>query len=459
MDTAASTFEIENIGMEEGDVIVTTTLDPKQVQLYLIPPEWSHAAGDHEAIQLDIVTSSKTPAEARLTGQIKQAQLPKVLIQLSDTLHTPGDFLKFRILLTDELNKPLPRRKHPFNLTIALQHESQHTVASWAAKLLPGDIYSGQYLFADDRDIGDWNITVTMGQQTTSKRFQVMLYSAPIHKITIKTGDLITLQDEVISINVEALYTFGKMLRGTLTVTVTGDDDRIVKRSTPIAGNKIVMIPMEAIITDRHTSATRTIHVNATVSTTNGLTQRVYSQAKSIKIYASPYKLDVLRMVDFTPGQNATLLIKASKANGNPLKELSHSKSNVSVRVKFNNEDSIITRMFVTSLDKDGTAMLSVPTDSITELLTVEVQYQDVSASITLEPAYSLQLHVLIANSKPFERNEGFKLVLVASHPMDGVLAVIRKHDGENIPLLLYCNHQNYYEHFVPLVRRDDVKR
>ncbi|XP_050072469.1 CD109 antigen-like [Anopheles maculipalpis] len=457
MDNVASTFEIENIGMEDGDLIVSTTIDPKHVQLYLIPPEWSQATS--EAIQLDIVTSSKTPEEARLTGQIKLAQQPKVLIQLSDTLHTPGDFLKFRILLTDELNKPLPSSEHPFNLTIALQHESQHTVASWDAKLVPGDIYSGQHLFADDRDIGDWNMTVTIGEQTTSKRFQVMLYSAPIHRITIQTEDMVTLQDADLTINVEAMYTFGKPLRGNLTVTVTGGDDRIVKRSSPIAGNKIVMIPMEEIITARNTAQTRIIHVNATVSTTNGITQRTYSQARSVEVYASPYKLDVLRMVDFTPGQNATLFIRLTKANGKPLIASGHRKKDVSVHVMFDNDDSVSARKFVTSLDNDGTAMLSFPTDSNAELLTVAMQYQEVSVSITLEPAYSPQLYVRMVNPKQFERTNGFKLALVSSHPMDGVLAVIRKHDGENIPILVYCNLQNYYEHFVPLIQPDDVQR
>uniref|UniRef100_A0A182YN84 Alpha-2-macroglobulin domain-containing protein n=1 Tax=Anopheles stephensi TaxID=30069 RepID=A0A182YN84_ANOST len=459
MDTTASTFEIENIGLEEGDVIVTTTVNPRHVQLYLIPPEWSYAASDREAIQLDIVTSSKTPDEARLTGQIKLAQQPKVLIQLSDTLHTPGDFLKFRIILTDEVNKPFPRSEHPFDLTIALHHESQHTVASWDSRLAPGDIYSGQHLFADDRDIGDWNLTVTIGEQTTSKRFQVMLHSAPIHKIAIKTDELITRQDTHIAIAVEASYTFGKPLRGTLTLTVSGDDDQRVERSSPIAGNKIVMIPMDEIMSSRDTSAERIIHINASVSSTNGLTQRVYSQARSIPVYPSSYKLEVLRMVDFTPGQNATLFIRVTKANGKPLKELSNSKRSVSVSVKFHNEDSIISRNFVQSLDRDGTAILSLATDSITELLTVEMQYEDVSASITLEPAYSPQIHVLVESSSQYERKEGFTLTLVSSHPMDGVLAVIRKHNGENIPILIYCELQNYHEHFVPLVRPGDVKR
>uniref|UniRef100_A0A182P1M2 Alpha-macroglobulin receptor-binding domain-containing protein n=1 Tax=Anopheles epiroticus TaxID=199890 RepID=A0A182P1M2_9DIPT len=195
MDTVPSTFEIENIGREEGDVIVSTTINPRHTQLYVIPSAWSNTAGDEEALQLDIITSSGTDEEARLTGQIQLAQQPKVLIQLSDVLHTPGDFLNYRIFLANELNQALPRTERPLNVTIALEHEWQHTVESREVVLFPGEMYSGEHLFVDDRDLGDWNLTVTVGEQTTSKQFKVILYSAPIYDIKIGTDEIVTLQN------------------------------------------------------------------------------------------------------------------------------------------------------------------------------------------------------------------------------------------------------------------------
>uniref|UniRef100_A0A182WFE4 Alpha-macroglobulin receptor-binding domain-containing protein n=1 Tax=Anopheles minimus TaxID=112268 RepID=A0A182WFE4_9DIPT len=457
MDTAVSTFEIENIGMEVGDLIVSTTVDPKHIQLYVIPQEWSSATGE-EAIQLDIVTSSRTAEEARLTGQIQLAQQPKVLIQLNDVFHAPGDYLKYRILLTDEVNKPLARTEHPVNLTIALQHEAQHTVASWDAQLYPGDIYSDQHLFVDDRDIGDWNLTVNIGHQITTKRFQVMLYSAPIHKITINKGPMNTFRDRFIEMTVEAMYTFGKPIRGVLTITLTGDANLVMERVYTIDGRKSVEIPIDQLFWDLTADKTRIVHINATVTTKNGLTQRKYHQSKSIEIYSSPYKVVAQRTVDFTPGHNATLFVRAMRANGKPLKELKF-RNNISVNVKLNNEDYIQTAQFEGVLDNDDVAVVSIPTHSSTELLEVRVLYQDVSTSITLEPDYSPQLQVHVVTSKHQKTRNGFKLSLVSSHPMDGVLTVVRKHSGENIPLYINCNLQNYYEHYVPLVRALDVKR
>uniref|UniRef100_A0A182RK30 Alpha-2-macroglobulin domain-containing protein n=1 Tax=Anopheles funestus TaxID=62324 RepID=A0A182RK30_ANOFN len=458
MDTTASTFEIENIGMEEGDVIVSTTVDPKHVQLYVIPHEWSHTI-DEEPIQLDIVTSSSTAEEARLTGQIELAQQPKVLIQLSDMFHTPGDFLKFRILLTDEVNKPLAIAKQSFNLTIVLQHEAQHMVASWDISLYPGDIYSGQHLFADDRDIGDWNITVKIGEQTTTKQFQVMLYSAPIHKITINTGEMNTFSDTDIEIIVKGTYIFGKPIEGMLTFIITENGHLLTERILPFPGVKYVDIPYYHLFGERNISKPRTILINATVVTKNGLSQRSYQQIKTVTIYSSPYDIEALRTVDFTPGQNATLFIRAMKANGKALEELKPTKNKISVSAKLDHEGGTNTLEFDQMLDNDDTAMVSIPTDSLTELLTAHVRYMDVSTSITLEPAYSQQIYVHVDKFNHRKPRDDFKLGIVSSHEMDGVLAVIHKHTGENIPLFINCDRQNYHEQYVPLVRPRDVKR
>nr|XP_040236474.2 uncharacterized protein LOC120958014 [Anopheles coluzzii] len=429
MDNAPGTFEIENIGMEQGDVLVSATVDPKHVQLYVIPSEWSTTG--EEAIQLDIVTSAGQPEEARLTGQIERTAQPKVLIQLNDVFHTPGDFLKYRILLTDGLNKPLGRTKRPFNLTIVLEHDTQQTVVSRDVQLYPGEIYSGEHLFVDDRDLGNWTVAVTIGEQTTSKQFQVILYSAPVHQITIDTGELITLQDTEIAITIDAMYSFGKPIHGTLQIKVYSDEDHVVERTVSIAGRKMVQIPMQEVVPKGSPSLeTKTLHINATVTTTNGLTQRTYNQARSIPMYASPYKLQVERTVGFTPGQNATVFLKILRANGAPLNGL-----------------------------EDDTEMVSFTTDDSGEVFTANLEYRNMSASITLEPAYSPQLYVRILQPKQYRKRDAFKLAIVASYAMDGVLTIIRKHNGENVPHYIECNMQNYQELFVPTVRLQDVKR
>uniref|UniRef100_A0A182VN25 Alpha-macroglobulin receptor-binding domain-containing protein n=1 Tax=Anopheles merus TaxID=30066 RepID=A0A182VN25_ANOME len=428
MDNAPGTFEIENIGMEQGDVLVSTTVDPKHVQLYVIPSEWS-ATGE-ESIQLDIVTSAGQPEEARLTAQIERTAQPKVLIQLSDVFHTPGDFLKYRILLTDGLNKPLGRTKRPFNLTIVLEHDTQQTVVSRDVQLYPGEIYSGEHLFVDDRDLGNWTVAVTIGEQTTSKQFQVILYSAPVHQITIDTGELITLQDTEITITIDAMYSFGKPIRGTLQMKVYSDENHVVERTFPIAGRKMVQIPMQEVVRKVSSSETKTLNINATVTTTNGLTQRTYNQARAIPMYASPYKLVVERTVGFTPGQNATVFLKILRANGAPLSGL-----------------------------EDDTEIVSFTTDDSGEVFTANLEYRNMSASITLEPAYSPQLYVRILQPKQYRKRDAFKLAIVASYAIDGVLTIIRKHNGENVPHYIECNMQNYKEVFVPTVRLQDVKR
>uniref|UniRef100_A0A182QNI5 Alpha-2-macroglobulin domain-containing protein n=1 Tax=Anopheles farauti TaxID=69004 RepID=A0A182QNI5_9DIPT len=445
LDDVPSTFEIENIGMEDGDVFVSTTVDPKQVQLYVLPREWN-TGNSLDAVQLDITTDG-----TRLEGQIMLTQQPKVLIQLNNVLHTPGDYVTFRILLTDELNRPLASTEQPFNMTINLVHETQHTVRSLAIQLHAGSIYSYQHLLKDNRDLGEWKITVTIGEETTSKRFQVVLHSNPIHKIALKTGRLNTIRDEALRINVEALYTFGKPIRGMLTLHAGGD--RTVEHKSAIDGSKIVTIPMEELLTEqsRNGVSSKTIRINATVATHNGLTGRSYHQSKTIPVYVQPYKIVLEPLVDFKAGQNVTVLVRAVQANGDPLDDIGSFSNRLSVSVRQETEETVLTNHFKQLLNDDGTAVLMIPTHEFTENLTVRVQYREVKASLVLEPlAYIPRLHVHFKTaSSILKQSEGFTLTIASSHPMDTVLAVVHLHSGVNVPLMIDCSWKNYHEQYI----------
>uniref|UniRef100_A0A182NGR1 Alpha-2-macroglobulin domain-containing protein n=1 Tax=Anopheles dirus TaxID=7168 RepID=A0A182NGR1_9DIPT len=455
LDDEPSTFEIEKIGLEEGDVFVSTTVDPKQVQLYVLPPEWS-TGNSIDAMQLDIITASGI----RLPGQITRTRQPKVLIQLNSVVHTPGDYVMFRILLTGELNKPLPSTEQAFNMTVSLVHEAQNTVASWKSQLAAGSVYSHQHLFVDDRDLGDWNITVKIGNETTSKRFQVVLHSNPIHKIALNTGELITIRDEELVVKVEAMYTFGKSLRGKLHLSAVGDTAS--EFMTAIDGKKTVKIPLEELLTQksRNGEKNKLIHINATVVSHNGITERSYQQSKTITAYAQPYKIELQNLVDFAAGQNATVLVRALQANGAPLGDMIAVSRRVSVSVRHETENEVHTQHFKQTLDEAGSVVLSVPTHEATENLTVRVQYREVKASLRLEPhAHKpmLQVHV---KEEPgaLKKQDGFTLEIASSHPMDTVLGVIHTHSGANVPVVIECGWKNYHEQYVEQ-RAADVRR
>ncbi|XP_053672280.1 thioester-containing protein 1 allele R1-like [Anopheles nili] len=472
LDTANNTFEIANLG-EEEDMIITTKVDQRNVQLYTIPSEWTH--GGRQELELDIIVVTELKEMTRLTGQIQLANLPKVLIQLSHTLHTPGDFMKFRILLTDELNRPLARTETPFNVTITLLHETQHTVTSWEAQLYPDEIFSDQYLFADDRDIGNWNITVTLAGQTTTKPFKVAPYTAPIHSITINPGELITQDYEQLEINVQATYTFGKPIRGTLMVSVTGGDRSIDADPLPIDGNQNVNVKVSELLEAlrNEESEANLIYIQASVLTSNGITDRTYRESIAVPIYPLPYKVVLHRLVDFFPGHNATLLVEITTPTGKPYDGWKYMSDSVSIVVDFESEDNVPSVQFEQALEPDGTAILSIPTHQSTELVKVRVAFQKASFSLTLEATYNPQLSIRAVPSSniaattrdrltngSIRARETIKLAIASSHPMDGIVAVIRKHDGENIPLFINCYHRNYYDHLVhDLVRPTDVKR
>uniref|UniRef100_A0A182IZJ8 Alpha-macroglobulin receptor-binding domain-containing protein n=1 Tax=Anopheles atroparvus TaxID=41427 RepID=A0A182IZJ8_ANOAO len=365
-----------------------------------------------------------------LITQIPIVHQPRVLIQLSHPVYTPGDYVKYRILLTDGLIKPLDRTDSPLDVTVALQHHTQHTVGSWDVQLHPSEIYSGQYLLTDDRDLGDWNLTVTIGDQTTTKPFAVEQYSAPVHKIQVSVVDM---AKNNLRLSVNAQYIFGKPIIGSMTVSLSGGDHPFNATETNFSGDKTLWIPMNAFLDESMDQPhVRAINVTVVVVTTNGVTQRTYRQTETIEVHPDQHKLTLHRMVGFVPGFNATLLVKLTRLNGKPI--LGGRQVTVVARLWDEDENRTIQRdTFKKTLELDGTAVLSVATTDLTTSVIFDVWYNSLEASFTLEYIYNPELFVrIIPTAYAMRRFDGkFKLGIASSHYLDGLVMVLRNQSGE----------------------------
>ncbi|XP_058056515.1 thioester-containing protein 1 allele S1-like [Anopheles bellator] len=342
-------------------------------------------------MELDIVTSD----ESQLAGQIQMNYQPKVSIQLSQSIYSPGDFMKFRVLLTNEQYKPVPGAERSFNATVYLEDDAGFKVLSWSVPITPGEIYSSGYLFSDHLNLGTWTLAVTIDDATTSKSFQVMHYSAPIHKIVIETDGISTIQDKRLVMNVSAMYSFGKPLKGMLTLTVTGDRSTI-ESSTNIVGEAQITLPLEKLIAvNDRSQAVREISVRATLLTTNHITNRTYQYARTIPIYTFPHKLTLQKMVGYEPGQNATILVQLTNAIGEPLHGTSLRKVSITV---WSEDDQDVT--FEQLLDDKGTAVVSIVTPELADHVTFDASYEGATSSLTVHMASAAFTKHLIASNQ-----------------------------------------------------------
>ncbi|XP_058119871.1 CD109 antigen-like [Anopheles coustani] len=388
-------------------------------------------------------------ADVVLFAEIPVEHRPRVLIQLSHPVYTPGDYVKYRILLTDGLTRPLDKTTGSLPVTIALRHTTQYTVGSWVVQLDPSEIYSGQYLLTDDRDLGDWNLTATVDGQTTTKPFEVMHYSAPVHQISVEVDRMDTYTKKLI-LNINAIYIFGKPMQGTMTVTISGGDVPFnpIQKSISAQGSVILSIEMGQIFDLQEDEFpappdVRVISVIVTVETSNG---RTYHYTKPITVHPDNHRLTLHRMVGFDPERNATLLVKLTPLSKNTI--LVGREVTVAAQLWDEDENMILREdTFTKAVERDGTAVLSVPTTDSTTSVIFTVQYKDLKSSFTLESTYNPELYARII---PAEVKGSLTLGIASSHRLEGYVVVVRNHSGDVQDELVIHesdNQESYFEY------------
>ncbi|KFB40972.1 AGAP008654-PA-like protein [Anopheles sinensis] len=400
------------------------------------------------------IRSPQGGAEVVLFTEIPVEHRPRVLIQMSHPVYTPGDYVKYRILLTDGLTKPLDKSTGSLPVTIALRHTTQHTVGSWVVQLDPGAVYNGQYLLTDDRDLGDWNLTATVDGQTTTKPFEVRHYSAPVHQISVEVDRM---DMDKLKLNINANYIFGKPMQGTMTVTISGGDVPFSPIQKPISeqGKVMLLIPMEQIFDlgeDEFPAPpdVRVITVTVTVETSNGISSRTYHHTKPITVHPDNHQLTLHRMVGFDPEQNATLLVKLTPLSKNTI--LVDRQVTVSTQLWDEDENMILREdTFTRTVEKDGTAVLSVPTTDATTSVIFAVEYKALKSSFTVESSYNPELYVRIL---PAEVRASLTLGIASSHRLDGYVVVVRNHTGEVLDRIVIHESDSQESYFEYDLRR-----
>ncbi|XP_049534985.1 CD109 antigen-like [Anopheles darlingi] len=353
---------------------ITSTVAKGNYKRSNIPLVWYENA--NHSMELEFLFSNEfygVPAVIQLRYQ------PKVLIQMSQRVYRPGDFVKYRILLTDPQYKPMPAGARFFDATISLD-DGLFKILSRSVKLDAEEIHFGEYLLGHQLELGQWTFGVKIGEQTTETYFQVVQDNEPIHEISISTKDIIMVSDSEVLLNVSARYTFGEPLKGRLQLELSGDRAPY-KQEVSIDGSTQVAIPVDQLVdvSDRSKNA-RDVIVKAIIITTNQLTERFHQYDSVITIYNTPYNLSLHKLVSFENGNNVTFLVKLTKPNGKPL-----SVTAPEVSLTAASEETGPISSFKAPIDQLGTAVVSVKLPDEAQTLTFTATYGDATATLTVE--------------------------------------------------------------------------
>lgn len=149
-----------------------------------------------------------------------------VLIQTDQPIYKPGNTVRFRIFALDQATKPISNID---TIGVVLKNPDDIVVKKWPSAKLHNGIFQSQLEIANQPNLGNWSITAIVRGEIHSRKFLVEEYKLPQHEIKIGSPRVITFDDEVFAVDITAWYTFGKPIKGEITITA-GNVQRVLTK-------------------------------------------------------------------------------------------------------------------------------------------------------------------------------------------------------------------------------------
>ncbi|XP_031630826.1 CD109 antigen-like isoform X2 [Contarinia nasturtii] len=140
-----------------------------------------------------------------------------IFVQSDKAIYKPGDLVRFRILVLDHNLKPVPSQQ-PTNIFIT--DGGNNRIKGFANLKTSRGIVSEELQLSSYPVLGDWYITVEVMGEVKKYKFEVAEYVLPKFDVTIDTPKHQYFQDGKIRATIRTKYTYGKPVKGEVTVAV-----------------------------------------------------------------------------------------------------------------------------------------------------------------------------------------------------------------------------------------------
>ncbi|XP_064090445.1 CD109 antigen-like isoform X2 [Macrobrachium nipponense] len=287
-----------------------------------------------------------------------------VFIQTDRSIYKPGDLVQFRVVVVN----PQLRPSVTGAIDVFIKDGAGNLVKQWRRVFTNKGVWTGELLLAEEPVLGNWNITVDVLGQTTSRAFEVAYYVLPKFEVNVKLPAYATYDQKQITATVTAKYTYGRPVKGEITLQVTptykygylqapyDDPIRVVKQ---MKGKADIIVDLESDLRLKGDYA-RELEITAYVQ--EELTGRVQNASNHVTVYRYPYTMSLVRTSDsFKPGLKYTAFLKVSYQDDTPV-----TSGEVTIRHTFTRdvekfeetvytipENGIVTLEFTPPLDDD----------------------------------------------------------------------------------------------------------
>uniref|UniRef100_A0ABI7YIM6 CD109 molecule n=1 Tax=Felis catus TaxID=9685 RepID=A0ABI7YIM6_FELCA len=137
-----------------------------------------------------------------------------VFIQTDKSLYKPKQEVKFRVVTLFSDFKP-----YKTSLNILIKDPKSNLIQQWLSEQSDLGIVSKTFQLSSHPILGDWSIQVQVNDQTYYQSFQVSEYVLPKFEVTLQTPLYCSLNSKSLNGTVTAKYTYGKPVKGDVTLT------------------------------------------------------------------------------------------------------------------------------------------------------------------------------------------------------------------------------------------------
>ncbi|KAI1285220.1 Antigen -like protein [Halotydeus destructor] len=247
-----------------------------------------------------------------------------VFVQTDKAIYKPGQLVQFRAIVVNPSLLPSVTGA----IDIYIKDAKGNRIKQWNRELTNKGIISKELQLSSQPVLGDWTIEVQILEQKFTKSFTVAEYILPTFDVEVNLPSYATYNksNEVVS-TVKATYTYGKPVKGLVTLTV----------QPRVRYNRLSVRPLEQFQVKQEFDGSidipvdvvkdlglqtdffeREIEFFALVEETH--TGRKYNRTSILKMYDKDVKVELIKTSKtFKPGLKYTILLKVAYQDDTPV--------------------------------------------------------------------------------------------------------------------------------------------
>jgi CD109 antigen len=327
-----------------------------------------------------------------------------IFIQTEKAIYRRGELVRYRVLVLDADTRPI---KVDQNLTMSIYDAGQTLVLLRANQNALHGVHRGSFRVGSEDKLGVWTIEADFQGKQIRKSIEVADYVAPRFQVAMSVPTKIGTKTSQFLVSVDAKYTFGRPVRGIVTISLTPvffSPGAWPEMGEPLIGSDAIngryLFPFEMNkFGDSESTVFNAIMVQASVEErTTGVI--IKSHDKTILIdpskQATKYKITVTSLKFYLPGAEYLLSVQVTASNGRDIPE---DNRTIDLRVSFNSEELENSTVMSFQLDGKGRGdrLIEVPATA-REGMNIRCDYLDAFEEVRID---SKRLHVQVITETP----------------------------------------------------------